>query len=89
MYITEIDKIPSGISHELAKATNSGEETVSKSINTDIQFGILRGHELVGFVSGTYFQDVISIAGLYIREDYRSKGLSTILLKCMMDKADK
>jgi len=86
--IEEIDEVPHGIAKELARDTQSGANAVCEAKAGDIRYGILRGHELIGFVSGSYWRNEIAIRGLYVREDYRKKGLSTKLLKCMMDIAD-
>lgn len=89
IYLSEIDEIPWGIAHELAIATNSGANTISEARNTTIRYGIMHGDELIGFVSGDYWRNIISIGGLYIREDYRRRGLSTKLLRIMMNKAER
>ena len=88
--IREIDKVPHGIAYELADAVQGGACSVCDARNTEIKYGIIKGHELVGFVSGNNWRDTyISIDGLYIRKDYRKMGLSTKLLKIMMDIAEK
>ncbi len=83
--IKEIDKVPYGMAQEIAEETHSGSETIEKAMNTRIKFGILRGYELIGFVSGNCCENIISIGGLFIREDYRSQGLSTKLLESMIN----
>jgi ribosomal protein S18 acetylase RimI-like enzyme len=88
--IEEIDEIPNGIASELAK--ESGARSVSGVWQGDIRYGVLRGHELVGYVCGETENDLISISGLYVRNDYRKKGLSLgrkMLMKMMGESESK
>ncbi len=86
--LTEIDNIPYGMAQELRRETDSTARTVCAARNTEIKFGIVRGHELVGFVSGNYWENWIAIGGLYVSKEYRGKGLSKKLLRHLMEKAD-
>jgi len=87
IYIAEIDEVPWSIAWALERETGGGD--VSDTRNTQYRYGIIRGHELVGFVSGNIGCGYMNIKGLYIRKDYRRQGLSTKLLEIMMNVADR
>ena len=86
--IKGIDKIPHGIASELAKESRA--RSGSQVSQGDIRYGLLRCHELIGYVCGEANETIISISGLYVREDYRKKGLNLgrKLLTCMMEEAE-
>ena len=86
--IEEIDEVPHGMAGQLAMETGGGSFTVSDARKGDIRYGLLRGYELLGFVSGKVWGDVLSVGGLYLKGNYRKKGLSTKLLRCMMEEVE-
>lgn len=86
--IEKIKDLPDGMGYELMDVVGGGSDTVTGARNADIKYGLLKGHELIGFISGNNYKNEISVTGFYVREDYQGRGLGQKLIRQMFDKAE-
>ncbi len=85
--IKEIDKVPSGIAYKLAQEVGGGSTTVGDARSGDLHYGALKGHELVGFVSGEPWNSFVSVGGLFVYENHRKEGLSSRMFEALYRRA--
>ncbi len=87
---TDRDRIDIDVVHGFLKrsywAAERPIETIRRTIEHSIPFGVFRGDEMIGFARVvTDYGTIAYVADVFILEPYRGRGLSKRLMHAMLD----
>lgn len=74
------EKVPENLIKEFWLETGAGPDLASKIRKADSTILAKSGSDVIGFISGNYFSNLISINGFYVNPKFRGKGVGKMLL---------
>jgi GNAT superfamily N-acetyltransferase len=74
------DELPWGVAFQFARAAGGSSDHARKAQRSEIKIGAFKGQELLGFIAGQYWYDLLSFGSYFVQPEYRGRGIGRRIL---------